>query len=239
MFRPLASLLAISLLLTACAGSVVEDIVTLRIGITPTLSSLQPDVHQCASELPVHLLLVEQPFNSLAIDGYDAVIHLNAPPEGAGFTTRVGSTKLVFILNPDNPISTMDATMISSILLGNVTDWQAVSPGDFTNPTPIQVWSYAEQDDLRQQLEENLLDGRSISSSSRLVPDGQAMIGAVKSDPSAIGFITAMTPASDVRVLKIVPGDGFSLPLPVLASVAGNPEGELKLLLFCLAEKGN
>ncbi len=239
MSKLLVSLFALSLILTACTGPAAEDRVTLRIGITPNLSILQPEVHHCASELPIHLLLVEQPINTLQIDDYDALIHVGDPPEGASFSTQIGSMKLVILLNSGNPISKLEPAVVRSILTGSIADWRAVSPGDFSETTPIQVWSYPEGDDVRLLMEHVLLNRRSMSPSSRFVPDEQAMIEVVMSDPAAIGFITDQTTPNGYRILEIVPLDGFSLPQPVLASLSAKAQEAIKPLLVCLSQSGN
>ncbi len=221
MSRLLASLFALSLILSACTGPATEDRVTLRIGITPNLSILQPEVYHCASKLPIHLLLVEQPINALQIESYDALIHVGDPPEGASFSTQVGSMNLVILLNAGNPISILEPAVVKSILTGSITDWRAVSPGDFSESKAIQVWSYPEEDDVRQLMEHVLLNGRSISPSSRLVPDEQAMIDAVMSDPSAIGFITDY----DHPKRRSYPGDRSSGWIQPASTDPGQPLG--------------
>jgi hypothetical protein len=239
MSRLLATLFAVSLILTACMGPATEGRAMLRIGITSNLSGLQPEVHRCASTLPIHLFLVEQPINNLQVEDFDALIHVGDPPKGASFSTQVGSMKLVILINAGNPISILEPAVVKSILAGSMTDWQAVSPGDFSEPTAIRVWSYPEGDDVRQLMEHILLNGRSITPSSRLVPDEQAMIDAVMSDPSAIGFITDITNPDGVQILAVAPSDGFTLPQPILASLSAKAPETIKPLLVCLSQTGN
>jgi hypothetical protein len=183
--------------------------------------------------------LVEQPINNLQVEDFDALIHVGDPPKGASFSTQVGSMKLVILINAGNPISILEPAVVKSILAGSMTDWQAVSPGDFSEPTAIRVWSYPEGDDVRQLMEHILLNGRSITPSSRLVPDEQAMIDAVMSDPSAIGFITDITNPDGVQILAVAPSDGFTLPQPILASLSAKAPETIKPLLVCLSQTGN
>jgi hypothetical protein len=239
MSRLLAFLFAVSLILAACTGPATEERATLRIGITPNLSGLQPEVHRCASTLPIHLFLVEQPINNLQVEDFDAVIHVGDPPKGASFSTQVGSMKLVIIFNINNPISILEPAVVKSILTGSITDWRDVSPGDFSESTPIRVWSYPEGDDVRQLIEHILLNGHSITPSGRLVPDEQAMIDAVMSNPSAIGFITDITTPNGVQILAVEHSDGFTLPQPILASLSAKAQEAIKPLLVCLSQRGD
>jgi len=234
-----ASLIIFLLLLTACTGPTAENLATLKIGITPNLTSIKPEIHRCASNLPIHVFQVEQPFNTLFIKDLDAIIHVGTPPLEAGFSTQIGKTKLAIILNSGNPISTIEASLLKSILTGKITDWQAVSPGDFSSPTPIQVWSYPDEDDVRKLVEDGFLKGIPISPFSRFVPDGQAMVAAVMADPSAIGFITELTSHDQVHIVDINSADAFNLAQPILASLSKIPEGDLKLLLACLADSAD
>ena len=84
-------------MITACSGPSAEDNPTLRIGITPNLSSIQPEIHRCAAGLPIHLFLVELPFDTLEIEEFDAIIHVGDPPWRPAFSTQIGSLKLVII----------------------------------------------------------------------------------------------------------------------------------------------
>jgi hypothetical protein len=226
-------------MITACSGPSVVDYPTLRIGITPNLSSIQPGTHRCAAGLPIHLFLVEMSVDTLEIEDLDAIIHVGDPPMEANFVTQIGSLKLVILLNTANPISTMEPAAVKSILTGTITDWQVVSPGDFSNSTPIHVWSYPEEDDVRQLIEQTLLNGRTIASSSRIVPHEQAMIAAVMADPSAIGFITDLSTPTGVHILAIEPSEVFNLAQPILASLSLKAQQDIKPLLACLSQKGN
>jgi hypothetical protein len=239
MYRLAVLLISYLFILTACSNPAAGDISTLEIGITPNLKPIGEEIYRCASGLPVHFLLLERPLNALSMEDYDAILHVGDPPTDAGFTTQIGSVKLFIILNPENPVPSLDSNLMRNILMGSMTDWQDVSPGDFSSSTPIQVWSYPEEDDVRSLLETILLNGRSMSPSSRLVPDGQAMIDAVKADPFAIGFITELTAQDGVRFVYTEPSDVFSQPQPILASLSSEAGGEIALLLACLAEPGN
>jgi len=239
MFRLSVHLILFLVILTACSNPSAGSFSTLEIGITPNLKPIGEEIYRCASGLPVHLLLVERPLNALAIEDYDAILHVGDPPTDAGFTTQIGSMRLVIILNPENPIPSLDFNLIRGILMGSLTDWQDVSPGDFPSPTPIQVWSYPAGDDVRLLLENVLLGGRSMSPLSRLVPDGRTMIAAVKMDPFAIGFITELTAQDGIRFIYTESSDTLNQSQPILASLSSKAEGEIALLLACLAEPGN
>jgi hypothetical protein len=238
MIKLVVPVILCAFLLSACSvpSNGTDDI--LKVVITPNLAPFKQEIHQCASDLPGHVFLVELPYNTLKFKDYAATIHAGQPPVNAAFSTQVGSIRLVFIINPDNPISQLDTAELASILLGIETDWQALFPSGFDAPNTIQVWSYPEGDDVRGLVEELLLNGRSMTATNWLAPDGQAMVEAVLGDPSAIGFIAEGTPHTGVSEVQIEPMNTINMTQPILASLPSTPEGAVKDLLTCLSQTG-
>ena len=238
MYRPAAILIAFAVILTSCSGPAAGSNDVLRLGITPNLAFFQPEVYNCAAEMPGHVQLKVLPLNALVAGEYAAIIHAGQPPQGSEFSTRVGSLKLHIILNPENPLSQLDPGDLAEILSGIQTDWQVISSQSFSAKMPIQVWSYPPGDDTRGVVEEVLLGGRSITGTTHLAPDSQAMLAAVLSDPAAIGFIVGDYLQSTGNTATVGPKVVYTLEGPILASFRSAPEGAIKELIICLSKSG-
>lgn len=229
-------LIALIFLLTGCKTPPVITNDILNVGITPNLTFFQPAILRCSSQLSIHTLITEMPFNSIDLEEYDLVIHMGRPLSDAVFSTQVGITELIIITNPGNAVSQITLDDLAKILLGIHTAWQEFVPQSFPASTPVHVWTYPQGDDVRELIEVLVLNGRLISAANHLVPDSQAMLEAVTEDPSAIGFILSDLPHSGVKNLTLNQVGEISLSQPILASVASEPEGATKVLLNCLSQ---
>ncbi len=238
MYKPAALLIAIALLLVSCSASPSGSNDILRLGLTPNLAFLQGQIYTCSAGLPGHVQVEVSPADTLTYGKYTAIIHAGNTPRDTVFSTQVASLNLYVILNPGNPISTLERGDLAQILLGIESDWQALYPQSFPKPTPIHVWSYPPGDDIRAIVQDSLLDERLITAASYLAPDSQAMLAAVLNDPAAIGYLVEdggqaenNRPAADAII-------AYTLQAPVLASFGATPEGTIKELIFCLSKSG-
>jgi hypothetical protein len=236
MYKLAVILLTLAVLLTSCSSPSTGSEDILKLGITPNLAFFQPEVYSCAAELPGHVQMEMLPLNALVSGAYSAIIHVGQFPQDETFSTRIGSVKLVVILNPENSLSQLDPDDLAKILLGIQTDWQEVAPQSFTTASPIHVWSYPQGDDARGLVEENLLSGRSITPASHLAPDRQAMLEAILGDPTAIGYILESTTPSTGDATQVEPKIVYSVDQPILTSFLAEPEGAIKALVKCLSE---
>jgi hypothetical protein len=238
MYKPAAILIAFVLFLTSCSDPATGGDDILKLGITPNLAFFQHEIYTCSAEMPGHVQVDVLPLNALISGEYTAIIHAGQSPRDSVFSTRVGNMKLRIIINPENPVSQIDPDDLAKILLGIQTDWQVLAPQNFPAPMPIHVWSYPAGDDIRGVVEGYFLEGRSITATSHLAPDSLAMLAAVLSDPSAIGFIVDDSYQSTGNTAPVDPKVVYTLELPILASFGSAPEGAIKELMVCLSKSG-
>jgi hypothetical protein len=236
MYKLAILLILVTFLLSACSSPSVSSEEILKVGITPNLTYFQSDIYDCAAETPGYIQITVLPLETLSYQDFAMIIHSGQAPEGTAFTTQIGSTELIFILNTENPVSTIKLTELADILMGNSSDWQDVAPSVFSESTPINVWSYPSGDDVRGQIEGLLLNGRPMTINSRIAPDGEAMVTAIMDDPNAIGYILYGTSHAGVTVTQVVLADKSSISLPVLASLPKLPEGAVADLLVCVSQ---
>lgn len=225
------------LFLVSCAGQEQTGNDILIIGLTPNLSSFGSSIYKCSPTIKPSVRVDALPLGSLLTEQYDTVIQVGLPDTGRIFPLQVGSVKLVFIINHQNPLTQLSSSEIEAILLGLVDDWHSIAPSGFSTPTTINLWSYPAGDDIKKMVELLLLDGRQITSRINTAPDSGAMTEAVNHDPAAIGYLLDINPQKDTKVLQINPSNGVSLEQPVIASFTTIPEGDLKVLMACLSKQ--
>jgi hypothetical protein len=238
MYKPAAILITFTLLLTSCSSPATGSDDSLQLGITPNRAFLQADVYTCSAGMPGHIRVDALPLKDMTSGEYAVIIHAGQAPQDSVFSTQVGNMELRIIINPENPVSQMDPDVLAKILLGSLTDWQVLAPQSFTKPTPIHVWSYPSGDDIREVVQGTFLEGRSITSTSHLAPDNQAMLAAILSDPAAIGYHVENIHQSTGNNAQANPKVVYTLREPILASFGSTPDGTVKELVVCLSESG-
>ena len=65
----------------------------------------------------------------------------------------------------------LTADQVHSIFLGQVTNWKDVGGSDM----PIQVWTYAQGEDIQQIFEQNVMEDQPVTSLARLAVSVQNM----------------------------------------------------------------
>jgi hypothetical protein len=238
MYKPFTLLVVFASLITSCSGSESGSNDFLRLGVTPNLAFLQQEIYACSATMPGHVQVEVSPMGALTFGEYTAIFHAGQAPRDSVFSTQVGDVKLNISINPGNPVSQMDRDDLVKVLLGIQTDWQVIAPQSFTQPTPIHVWSYPAGDDIRDVVEKYLLDGRLITATSNLAPDGQAMLAAVLGDPLAIGYIVDEGHGIPMSTTPAAPKTVYTLQEPILASFGASPEGTVRELILCLSKSG-
>ena len=108
-----------------------------------------------------------------------------------------------------------------------MTNWKDVGGSDL----PIQVWTYAQGEDIQQIFEQNVMNNQPVTSLARLAVSAQNMLDSIANNAGSIGFMPRSLETGNVRDVYKIPSE------PVLAITKSQPEGELKDLLACLQGK--
>ncbi|MGB8251757.1 MAG: hypothetical protein WCF08_00965 [Anaerolineaceae bacterium] len=238
MFKLRALLISSLLLLVACASQAQTGNTVITIGVTTNLSSYRNAIYNCSLDIKQPVKADTLPLETLLSGEYDAVLQVGQPTPDRLLPLQVGEVRLVFIINPQNPLTQMNSSQLAAILLGMVDDWQMLAPSGFSTPTAIKVWSYPAGDDVRKMVESLLLEDRQITPRSFIAPDDQAMVEAISNDPAAIGYSLDINPRANVKSLPILPASAVVLAQPVIASFSAIPEGDLKDIMACLSKQG-
>jgi ABC-type phosphate transport system substrate-binding protein len=103
----------------------------------------------------------------------------------------------------------------------------------------MRVWSYPEGDDTRRAFDTAVLFGQRLTREAQLAPDPQAMLEAISSNTTAIGYLPERWVQNNpgVRSVSLNQKLAEALRQPVLALSEGEPVGNVRTLLLCLQSR--
>ena len=212
--------LVILFLLTACApAATVATPQLVKVYITAAASSRLTDLYNCST--PSTAILLSDP------QAADITLRLGQPDSLSSPAFQIGTDDVAVIVQSQNNIDNLTADQVHSIFLGQVTNWKDVGGSDM----PIQVWTYAQGEDIQQIFEQNVMNNQPVTSLARLAVSAQSMLDSIANNAGSIGFMPRSLETGNVRDVYKTPSE------PVLAITKSQPEGEMKDLLACLQGK--
>lgn len=218
MFRILVFVLA--LLMAACQASPAVEATPappLRVAVSSSLTWLEPDLADCASEASVAV----QRADESSSDPEVISLRLGVPTEEDGYAAALGEERLVFIVHPDNPLK--ELTLASAQAIFSANEKNLPDQGE------IHVWALPESNDASVAL----ADAGFIVNGAGLAPTPESMLEVVAGDPAAIGYLPARWLNTGVRALEV---DGLDA-VPILAVSTQEPQGAARALLVCLQKR--
>jgi len=216
--------LILILALTACQQATLEPSplpspALRQIQITPSLNWLRQTMSDCIKQQSnVHLAVIEKPAAKIDPTQADIVLRWGISEVTDKNTILLGWDSLAVIVNPDNPVENITLQNLITIFSGQQQEWANITGSSKT----IELWIYSEQDDIQGNFS-SLTGTKMFSQSAYLAPDAAAVLEAVASHPSAIGFVPAHWLTSTVKTLKLddIPADKNRF--PILAITAADP----------------
>ena len=148
-----------------------------KVYVTSAASSRLTDLYNC-STLSTAILLSDP-------QTADITIRLGQPDSLSSPAFQVGSDDVVVIVQSQNSTDNLTADQVHSIFLGQVTNWKDVGGSDM----PIQVWTYAQGEDIQQIFEQNVMNNQPVTSLARLAVSAQNMSDSVANNAGSIGFL--------------------------------------------------
>jgi phosphate transport system substrate-binding protein len=127
------------------------------------------------------------------------------------WVTPVGQDGIAVIVNPANPIASLSASQLRSILQGRVDNWKAFGGADL----PVTVVARNERSSTASVIQSIVLGERQTTRAARLATTDEAVVQIVANDPGAIGYVSMGYLDSSVRA---VPLDGNSITPDTVAS---------------------
>jgi len=218
----------------------------LQVAYTPALEGLGSILSSCANQQTSFSMVVsESPTPSLQSIGADVMLRLGAPQSLSLPSFTLGSESLIFVVNTENPLQQLTLDQLRQIFSGKFANWaefQQFCPECFSTDLPESVKNagialnfYAEGEDIQSAMESNLMAGvLPARSQALLIPDPFAMIEAIGSSQTAIGFVPASLISSKVNAISISDVDPTQLSLPILAITQTQPDDITRAFLACL-----
>ena len=157
-------------------------------------------------------------------------IRLGANPEGAGYSAALATEQIVIIVNPDNPVKSINAEELSVIFSGQAKSWKEFGGND----REIQVWAAPTGNAVREQFDSVILRNESLSTKAFIAPDTHTMLSSVADNLGAIGYVPAAWLTDKVRSLSLNDPLDKALRQPVLALLPKEPSDPGRTFLFCL-----
>ncbi|MGZ6316798.1 MAG: hypothetical protein ACXWNQ_06010, partial [Anaerolineales bacterium] len=113
---------------------------------------------------------------------------------------------------------------VRGLFSGQISNWKDTGGSDL----PVQVWSFAQDEDIQQIFDQTAMNGQPITSLARLAVSAQAMSDSVGSTAGSIGFLPRRWKSGNTR-------EAFKLAtVPVLVVSRTQPQGAVKDLISCL-----
>jgi len=178
-------------------------------------------VYDCAGETPI---LAEQRAARYFDPSAELTIRLGEPEQLTTPTFEIGVEEILVIVNPQNPVTKLDATDAGALFSGRIRNWSQLGGPDVS----VRTWIYAPGEDIQQIFEAAVMQGATVTSLARLATSPDEMAQAIASDVSAVGILPRRWKTENVQEAYVAAS------APVLAITSTGPQEEVKDLLACL-----
>lgn len=207
------NLLALSILICSLISSCSTGTPPATPVLVPVYSTLaaQPwlsEMYECAGTTTA-LLRVDDPSTA------EIVLRLGEPELLDTPAYQIDMEELLIVTHRQSPVQNLSVEQVKALFAG------------FGDPS-VQVWVYADGEDVQDIFDRMVMDGGSVASTARLAVDPQHMSDTLANEANAVGILPRHWKAGDVR-------DVFTISaIPVLAITKQEPEGVLRELIVCL-----
>ena len=204
-------LLASLLCLVACVPVVNPTISPVLITVHASAQT-QPwlsEVYDCAQKLQFVLSNVNDPLQA------DIAIRMGEPAFLKLAAYQIGTDDLLVVTNRESPLQNMTLEQVKAL---------------FSDPgaQPLQVWVFAQGEDIEQVFSRDVLQGTALTSLANLALSPQQMSDTLNNDKNSVGILSRRWKVGTVREI-------FALTnIPILALTSSTPQGPIKELLGCL-----
>jgi len=204
-------LLASLLCLVACAP-VVNPTITPALITVHASAQTQPwlsEVYACAQKLQFVLSNVNDPAQA------DIAIRMGEPVSLKLPAYQIGTDDLLVVTNRESPLQNMTLEQVQAL---------------FSDPgtQPLQVWVFAQGEDIEQVFSREVLQDTALTSLANLALSPQQMSDTLNNDKNSVGILSRRWKAGTVREIFVLTN------IPILALTGSTPQGPVKELLSCL-----
>ncbi len=219
MRRGPVSLLLLTLALTAAACAPATAPVTphlLDVYVTSAAYPRVSEVYKCAP--PSAVIRLADPATA------QLTVRLGEPAPLTTPAYQVGTEDLLVVTHPQVGVGPLPLAQAQQVFAGIITNWKDVGGNDL----PIQVWTYADGEDIQQVFQRVVMSGQPVTSVARLAVSSQAMSDEVGNTPGSVGYLARRWKAGNTRdVLNFAT-------VPVLVVARVDPDASARALIDCL-----
>ena len=218
----------------------------LTVAYTSSLEWLLPAMSTCADSIGNFAIVTHNLPADQIIEADDMIqLRWGAPSELNSYSAVLGTERLALIVNPINPLSSLNLEMAQKIAGAQFTSWGQVAevcPECFTNPpdetlsalTPALNFYPADEEPQQLFLQVIMSDQPVAAAPALLIPGGQQMAEAVAANPASFGFLPSHFMNENVKEVAVAGIDLSTLQLPILSISAAEPTGQTRDWLICL-----
>lgn len=143
------------------------------------------------------------------------MLRIGEPPALTRPAYQIDTEEILVVTHRESPVQNLTVEGARDLFAGR---------GD----PSVQIWAYADGEDVQQAFDELVMGGEPVTSLARMATSAQEMSDALNAEKNAVGILPRHWKAGSVR-------DVFSAgTVPVLAITRVEPEGALKQLVACL-----
>jgi hypothetical protein len=140
---------------------------------------------------------------------------------------QIGSDDILVVTHPQTGVGPLTLELVQQLFSGRIANWKDVGGNDL----PVQVWTYALDEDIQQVFDRFAMHGEPVTSLARLAVSSQYMSDSVGGTPGSIGFLPRRWKAGNTHeALQIAT-------VPVLALTRAEPQAPISDLIACLQSK--
>ncbi len=201
-----------SLLIVSCSTSAPQT--TPQIVSVYSTSAAEPwltELYTCADSFAI-LTRVDDP------NAADIALQIGEPEFLSSLAYPIGDADILIVTHRQSPIQNLTLAEAQVLFMG------------FGNPS-VQVWVYAEGEDVQRVFDQLVMEGRRVSSSAFIAVSSQHMSEVLNDQPDSVGILPRHWQAGDSREVLSVGT------VPVLALTKSEPQGVVNHLIGCLQSK--
>lgn len=201
------STLLLLTLLTACASSTSTDTQIVNVYATPAAGPWLYELFDCANAASIIL--------NVTPDSPDILLRVGEPGGLSTPAFQVDTEEILVVTHRQSPLPHLSLEQVRALFGGQ---------GD----PSVQIWVYAQGEDIQDIFEETVMQSRNITSSARIAVDPQQMSDLLNAESNAVGILPRHWKMGD-------PIEIFSVgTFPVLAITPSEPQGLVQDLIACL-----
>jgi len=192
------------------------------VAYTATLRPMVERLHQCALDHPeISLITQESSITGLQSNGADLTLWFGEPSQGiSGQSFILSIDEIVMVAGKQVPLREMNIERLLDLYANS--------------DPPNQLWTYPEENELRIIFDNDVIGDELITPDALLAPNPAAMIEAVTSDPTAIGYLPKSWLVDDIQAKSLNSDSQMDFAYPILALSQTEPQGNLRSYLVCL-----